>query len=105
MYFLLKLIVGGGIAAVGLKVVKAPIGVLFVAFGVLGIGCQLSYARLLNNFLQGEDPVRRFGAHSFNQLRQMISIPPLIITLEVLSKAFLFAAFIALTRILHIFGA
>jgi predicted metal-binding membrane protein len=62
MYYLLIIIVGMVIAWVGISMLKARLGILLVAFILFGIACQMIYARLLNYFLEGEDPVHKYGA-------------------------------------------
>jgi len=106
MTFILKLALGVGIAYAGLRVFNGRYyTVLLIGFVLLGIASQLIYHLLLNAYLGGVDPVREFGAHSLGELRRRISIPFVVIAVEVLAKAFGMAALIILSGMLHIFGA
>jgi hypothetical protein len=70
--------------------------VLVIMFWACAILSQVFYARRLNAFLGGADPVAKFGARNLSQLKNIISVPLLVSVLSFLAKALAWAGVVAL---------
>jgi len=103
--FIIKIVSGVFIAGVGMRYLDAPPLFFLVGFVVVGIIFQSIYARLLNNYLGGVDPVREFRARSLRELRGRIPIPYSVVVVEILAKAFGIAALFVVARMFHILDA
>ncbi len=91
-----------GVLLAGVCIVRfnIPPVILIIVFGVLGVISQIVYARSLNKYLEGVDPVK-YGARSLKDLRTVMPIPFFIIILSKLAVLFGFAV---LVSVLALFG-
>jgi len=70
--------------------------VLTGTFWVCAIALQILYTHRLNSFLGGADPMATFGARNLRQLKNTISVPFSISTLNFFVKVFAWAGLFAL---------
>jgi hypothetical protein len=75
--------------------------VLAGVFWLFALALQIFYTHRLNSFLGGADPVTAFGARNLRQLKNTISVPFSISTLNFFVKVFAWAGVGAL---LFLFG-
>ncbi|MGI9310329.1 MAG: hypothetical protein ACR2P7_02215 [bacterium] len=75
-----------------------------VIFFIIGAVVQTLYARSLNEFLGGQDPVWKFGARNLSQLRAVMPIPVAVFILDFLAKAFMYASVISILGALGFVG-
>jgi len=79
--------IGAAFAAICInKFYVSPV-ILIIVFSLLAITSQISYARSLNAYLRGVDPLR-YGARSFGQLKRIMPIPLFIKILYGLAISF-----------------
>ncbi|MBW1939054.1 MAG: hypothetical protein JRI67_09905 [Deltaproteobacteria bacterium] len=93
--------VGGFALALFLYYVTRLTWVLTGIFWLCAIALQIFYTHRLNSFLGGADPVAAFGARNLRQLKNTISVPFSISTLNFIVKVFAWAGLCAL---LFLFG-
>lgn len=89
---MIKFILGFAIWATTQELGLRPLWMM-LGFGISGIVLQVIYTHALNDYLVGEDSVLKYGARNLKELRSIIPIPRLVIFLDILAKAFGYAAF------------
>jgi len=97
---MLKLIIGIAIGLLLVQVMGAPLP-LAGGFALLGLSCQLAYARALNSYLRGADPVREFGARSLNELKAQLPVPMYVTLLDIAAKSCGYAMAVALLQVIY----
>jgi len=92
---MISIICGIILSALAQVYINAPYLSLFI-FLIFAALFQFLYARKLNNYLGGEDPVPTYRARDFGELRTKIPIPTYIVIMEKLPKIAGIAALITL---------
>ena len=83
---MLKLLLGailGGIVYSIADSVILSVGVL----AVVGVCSQVAYARLMHVFLDGADPVQKYGVRSLKELKNVVAVPSSIHVADLIAKS------------------